>query len=146
MREKMRRPNRLNVRQKGSYLLEALIAMLLFAFGILGRMGLLASSVRASNDARFRSEAADIANAMVGRMWTMSATQMNVQFGSGGAELDNWQQKTAGLLPASTVAVDLTQPGLSSQSSTVIVTITWQLRGSTEEHNYIMAAQIGKNP
>jgi hypothetical protein len=48
------------------------------------------------------------------------------------------------LLPSSSVAVAMT-PGLSSQSSTVDVKITWKLPGSTDTHNYIMTAQIGKN-
>jgi type IV pilus assembly protein PilV len=144
MRKKMKRANRLDVRQKGSYLLEALIAMLLFAFGILGLIGLLATSVRASNDARYRSEAANLANGMIADMWTMDAPTMGTQFGGGGAKLVAWTDKASSLLPSSGVTVVLT-PGLSSQSDTVDVTITWQLPGSTEQHNYIMTAQIGKN-
>jgi type IV pilus assembly protein PilV len=140
----MNRANRPHVGQKGSYLLEVLIAILLFAFGILGLVGLLASSVRASNDARFRSEAAYIANGMISDMWTMTAGQMNLDFCAGCAKLTAWKSKASSLLPASTVAVVMT-PGLSSQSSTVDVTITWKIPGSAETHNYIMTAQIGKN-
>jgi type IV pilus assembly protein PilV len=139
----MKRANR-DVRQEGNYLLEVLIAILLFAFGILGLVGLLATSVRASNDARFRAEAAYIANGMISDMWTVDAPTMATQFGGGGAKLVAWTTKASSLLPSSTVAVVLT-PGLSSQSSTVDVTITWKLPGSTERHNYIMTAQIGKN-
>lgn len=150
MREKMKRANRLHVRQKGSYLLEALIAMLLFAFGILGLIGMLATSVRASNDARYRSEAAYVANGMIGDMWTMKRGQITSTgvggFGSppDGGKLAAWKLKAASLLPSSDVTVALT-PGISLQSDTVDVTITWQLPGSTEQHNYIMTAQIGKN-
>jgi type IV pilus assembly protein PilV len=115
-----------------------------FAFGVLGLVALLAGSVRASNEARFRSEAAYIANGMISDMWTMDASTMTTQFGGGGAKLVAWTSKASSLLPASTVAVAMT-PGLSSQSSTVDVKITWKLPGSTETHNYIMTAQIGKN-
>ena len=98
----MKRANRLiHVRQKGSYLLEALIAILLFAFGILGLIGLLATSIRASNDARYRTEAANLANGMVGDMWTMTAAQMKTDFGGGGTKLIAWQSEAASLLPAS---------------------------------------------
>lgn len=145
MREKMKRANRLIVRQQGSYLLEVLIAMLLFAFGILGLIGLLGSSVRASNDARFRSEAAYIANGMIADMWTETATKMDTDFCAGCTKLTAWTGKASSLLPQSSVTVVLT-PGLSTQSRTVVVTITWKLPGSTEQHNYIMTAQIGKNP
>ena len=140
----MKRVNRPHVGQQGSYLLEVLIAILLFAFGVLGLVGLLASSVRASNEARFRSEAAYIANGMISDMWTMDAPTMTTQFAGGGAKLVAWTSKASSLLPLSTVAVTMT-PGLSSQSSTVDVKITWKLPGSTETHNYIMTAQIGKN-
>jgi type IV pilus assembly protein PilV len=145
MREKMKRANRLVVRQQGSYLLETLIAMLLFAFGILGLIGLLASSARASNDARYRTEAANLANGMIAEMWTMTAAQMNAVFCAGCTKLTAWTGKASSLLPQSSVTVVLT-PGLSTQSRTVVVTITWKLPGSTEQHNYIMTAQIGKNP
>jgi hypothetical protein len=69
---------------------------------------------------------------------------MNLDFCAGCAKLTAWKSKASSLLPASTVAVVMT-PGLSSQSSTVDVTITWKIPGSAETHNYIMTAQIGKN-
>ena len=144
----MRRPARLHSRQRGSYLLESLVAVVLFSFGVLALVGTLANSVRATNDARYRSEAANLAGAMVADMWTMSAAQLDAQFGTGGAKLISWRNKAAGLLPsaaASPPTVDLTQPGLSSQSRTVVVTVFWQLPGASEVHQYILTAQIGKN-
>jgi len=137
-------------RQSGSYLLEGLIAILIFSFGILGLIGLLGSSIRITNDARYRTEAANLAGAMIADMWTMTATQMDTQFGSGGPKLAEWQAKAASLLPSATGAnapeVDLTQPGLSPQSRTVVVTVKWKLPGEAETHQHLMTAQIGKNP
>ena len=144
MSTRMKRASRPRVGQEGTYLLEVLIAVLLFAFGVLGLVGLLAGSVRASNEVRFRSEAAYIANGMISDMWTMDAPTMTTQFGGGGAKLVAWTSRATSLLPSSTVTVTMT-PGLSSQSSTVDVKITWKLPGSNETHNYIMTAQIGKN-
>ena len=134
--------------QRGSYLLEALIAILIFAFGVLGLIGLLGSSVRITNDARFRSEASNLAGAMLADMWTMTAAQMDTDFGSGGAKLAEWQAKAASLLPSAAaypVTVDLTQPGLSMESRTVVVTVFWQMPGETQVHQHLMTAQIGKN-
>ena len=45
-------PRRMRSRQSGSYLLEGLIAILIFSFGILGLIGLMGSSLRITNDAR----------------------------------------------------------------------------------------------
>src|SRR6185295_6818007 len=113
-------------RQTGSYLLEALIAILIFSFGILGLIGLLGSSIRITNDARYRTEAANIASAMIADMWTMTSAQMDTQFGPSGAKLAEWKTKAAELLPSSAAnppTVDLTPPGLSPQSRTAVVTV-----------------------
>jgi type IV pilus assembly protein PilV len=144
----MKRTNSAPSKQGGGFLLEALVAILLFSIGILGMVGLLGASTRATNDARYRSEAAYLANAMVADMWALSAPQLDTQFGNGGAKLTAWQTKAAGLLPSADTnppTVDLTQPGLSLQSRTVVVTVFWQLPGSTELHSYLLTAQIGKN-
>ena len=134
-------------RQTGSYLLEALIAILIFSFGVLGLIGLLGSSIRITNDARYRSEAANLAGAMIADMWTMTAAQMDVEFIDGGTKLTAWQDKAKALLPVPTAfppKVDLT-PGLSSESRTVVVTVFWQMPGEAEKHQHLMTAQIGKN-
>jgi len=136
-------------RQEGSFLLEGLIALLIFAFGILGLVGMVAGSIRASNDARYRTEAINLANAIVGDMWTTQPTALDTEFGTGGAKLTTWKTQAASLLPSASGAnapqIDLTQPGISSQSRSVVVTIFWQLPGETERHQILMTAQIGKN-
>jgi type IV pilus assembly protein PilV len=138
-------------RQGGASLIEALIAILVFSLGILGTVGLLAYSVRASNDVRYRSEAANLAGAIVADMWATRPTELDVKFGTGGTKLDTWQNKATALLPAPVsgpplVEIDLAQPGLSLQSRTALVTVSWQLPGSNELHSYLLTAQIGKNP
>ena len=101
-------------RQTGSYLLEGLIAILIFSFGILGLIGLLGSSIRITNDARYRSEAANLASAMISDMWTLTPAQMDTQFGSSGTKLAAWQARAAVLLPPAGTAsptVTITRPG-----------------------------------
>jgi len=140
--------NPLPARQRGSYLLEALIAILIFAFGVLGLIGLLGSSIRVTNDARFRSEAANLASAMIADMWMMTADQMDTQFGTAGPKLGTWQTKAADLLPsaASHPPTVVLTPGLSPESRDVVVTVFWQLPGDKELHQHLMTAQIGRNP
>ena len=71
------------------------------------------------------------------------------QFGAGGPKLLAWQNQVANLLPTATGAnapvVDLTQPGLSVQSRSVVVTMFWQLPGESGRHQLLLTAQIGKN-
>ena len=141
------RVKRFAAKQRGSYLLESLIAILIFAFGILGLIGLLGSSLRVTNDARYRSEAANLANAMIGDMWTMTAAKMDTDFCNGCPRLASWQTKAEDLLPSAAalpLKVDLTN-GLSPESRTVVVTVRWQMPGETEVHQHLMSAQIGKN-
>ena len=139
-----------NVKQSGSYLLEALIAILIFSFGILGLIGLLGSSIRITNDARYRTEAANLASATIADMWVMTSAQLDAQFNSGGSKLTDFETKAAQLLPQATGAnkptVDLTPPGLSQQSRTAVVTVYWQLPGEATRHQHVMTAQIGRNP
>ena len=135
--------------QDGSALLEALIAILIFSFGVLGLIGILAASVRATNDARYRAEAANLANALIGDMWATAASELDPQFGSGGPKLVAWRNYVATQLPAASGAnaplVDLAQPGLSSQSRSIVVTVFWQMPGETVRHQVLVTAQIGKN-
>jgi hypothetical protein len=110
---------------------------------------MLAGSIRASNDARYRAEAINLANAIVGDMWTTQPAALDTEFGTGGAKLTTWKAQAASLLPSATGSnaplVDLTQPGLSTLSRSVVITIFWQLPGETQRHQVLMTAQIGKN-
>lgn len=56
-------------KQRGSVLLEALIAIVIFSFGILGLIGIQASAVGLSIDAKYRADAAYLANQIVSQMW-----------------------------------------------------------------------------
>lgn len=132
--------------QRGSHLLEALLAITIFSIGVLGLVGALASSIRVTDDARLRSEATQLAHDLIAQMWTMSSADMEGQFVPGGAALDAWRARVAQLLPAATTVVDFAEPGLSAQSRSITVSVTWLLPGSTERHRYVTSAQIGKNP
>lgn len=55
--------------QSGVMLIEALIALLIFSVGVLGIVGLQSTAAKVSGDARYRSEAALLANELIGRMW-----------------------------------------------------------------------------
>ena len=144
---KLNRPRRAG--EGGSALLEALIAILIFSFGVLGLVGILAASIRATNDARYRAEAANLANALIGDMWATAAGDLDPQFGTGGPKLAAWQGYVATQLPSASGTnspqVDLAQPGLSTQSRSVVVTVFWQMPGETVRHQVLVTAQIGKN-
>lgn len=70
--------------QSGAMLLEALIAILIFSLGILAIIGLQAQSIRNSAEAKYRSDAAYLANQLIGRMWADRANLANYSHRPGG--------------------------------------------------------------
>jgi len=60
-------------KQQGAVLLEALIAILIFSFGILAIAGLQGAMVKNTTDSNYRAEASYIVQQQVGRMWANPA-------------------------------------------------------------------------
>jgi type IV pilus assembly protein PilV len=137
----------------GAFLLEALIGVLIFAFGILGLVGLQAVALRNTNDLQYRGEAVQIANAYIGRMWTANrATLTTVFAGDAGAGGDGYTAlvEQAARLPgvagndalAPTVVI-VNGPSVGSRLATV--TVRWQLPGEATPHQYVGASMVGLN-
>lgn len=61
--------------QSGVMLLEALIAILIFSFGVLGIVGMQATAINTVQDAKFRSDAALLANELIGEMMARKGIQ-----------------------------------------------------------------------
>jgi type IV pilus assembly protein PilV len=89
--------------QRGVTLLEVLIAMLIFAVGVLGLVGLQARAVAHSAQAKYRADASLLANELIGQMWTDARTptalQNNFASTPAGAKFAAWQTKVATVLP-----------------------------------------------
>lgn len=159
-------------RQNGSMLIEVLIAMLIFSMGILGLVGLQASAVKASTDAKYRSEAGMLANELIGRMWVSDRTQATLQAAfssttSGAAyKAWAWEGSTNGTTVAPAPGTVLqTLPGTQTNPPVVVVTpvpspvgstslpgslvtitIFWKMPSEPDaaaSHNYVTVAQIG---
>jgi type IV pilus assembly protein PilV len=113
--------------QKGIVLLEALIAVLIFSMGILAIAGLQATMVKNTSDAKYRSDAAFIAQQRLGVMW---------------ADPDNLVTYVETDTDISTMLPDgkrtVTLPAVGGE---VNVVVTWQLPGQ-DLHNYSTYARI----
>lgn len=64
-----RRGRPLRNTQGGSFLIEALLGILIFSMGILALVGMQASAISAQSDARYRIEAANLADRMADNVW-----------------------------------------------------------------------------
>ena len=114
--------------QDGVVLLEALIAILIFSLGVLGIIGLQATMIKSTSEAKYRSEASYLAQQRIGEMW---ATPTNLA-----AFIENDVDISAtSLLPGAKRTVTQTATGA------YIVTITWQLPGEAQR-NFTTSANI----
>jgi type IV pilus assembly protein PilV len=115
--------------QQGLMLLEALIAIVIFSMGILALVGLQASMLSNTSNAKYRADASYVAQQRIGQIWADSDNAINY--------LEN-QTAIPTLLPNGKRTV--TQPDLNQFQ----VTVTWQAPGETEAHNVVMNASIVK--
>ena len=141
------RKRRARVAQRGSFLLEALIAILIIALAVLGLVGLLARSMQNVDDAKFRGEAAFLANSYIGQMWVDNKAALAVNFddSSGGANYAAFSALVAQRLPNTDPPVVTVAAGPTPQSSIVEITLTWQPPGDKEKHSHFASATIAGN-
>jgi len=140
--------------QSGVMLLEALIAILIFSIGILGIVGMQASTIKASRDGKFRADAALLANELVGQMWVGNRDGATLQgnFQTGGAIYTPWATRVATTLPGAGATENPPQvtvvPGVvgpPQTSSTVTVVVRWQAPNEVPLgiiHSYRVVVQV----
>ncbi len=134
-------------RQAGVMLLEVLIALLIFAFGILGLIGMQAVSIKLTGESKYRAEAAMFVDQLVNQMWaddrTNAALVANYDSTVGGNKYTEWKnqiQTTGTGLPGASganapiVAIDV--------NNVVTVTVYWQAPEETAAHKYVTVARL----
>ena len=113
--------------QSGMLLIEVMIAVLIFSFGLLGLVGLQVASTQNSTNAEERTRASMLANDIVSVMWVTNSLNPSTDIAS-------WK----------TLVADSTKGGLSNATGDVTVvgnvatvTITWKSpsKKSTENSN-----------
>lgn len=122
----------------GFALIEALVALMIFAFGVLGIVGLQAAMTKSQTGSKFRADASYLAQQLIGTMWTDVGNLSSYQTSScaGHARCADWAGLVSQKLPSSgyTVAVD-------AATGEVTIRITWSAPNE-EQHNYTAATQI----
>ncbi len=113
---------------RGSALVEALVAVLLFSIGIVALVRVLGTAVKDAGDVEYRAVAATLADATIGRMWVDRAN------------LDAYEvdDEPVPELPNGlrTVTVD---------GTVVNVTIRWQPPGVDDQRVHTVAATLTGN-
>jgi len=110
-------------------MLEALIAILIVALGILGTVGLYARSVQHVDDAKFRGEAALLASSLIGQMWLTDShpgpLAINFDSGGSGPGYTEFAALVAQRLPNSVAPTVTISAGPTVSSSNVAILIQW---------------------
>lgn len=113
------------LKQKGATLLEVLIAILIFSVGILAIVGVQALATRVTTDSKYRADASFLANQALGRVWGDPANIAN--FGE--------TETTVTELPGGKRSVEV-------NGNRVTVTLTWQLPGEANKHNFVATGYV----
>ena len=115
--------------QGGVILIEALIGILIFSIGILALIGMQAAAMKNTTDARYRSEAAYLANQIIGQMWVdrTNLAQYDDAIAAYGLR-DQWRLQVAATLPGvdpaaipPTLVPSILVPAASNNKVTVVV-------------------------
>ena len=132
---------------RGSFLLEALVAVLIIAFAILGLVGLVSRSIQNVDENKFRGEAAALAASYIGQMWVDDRTPaaLKAKYESGGAGYLDLDTMVKDRLPGALAPTVTVAPGFTANSSNVTVTLQWKPPGDTAVRQYEMFAVVGAN-
>ena len=153
-------------RQQGSALIEILISMLIFSIAALGIIGLQASSTRQAGDAKYRGDAALLADRLIGDMWVADPATRNTfanRAGGGGCAPTgqsatapsalSWLTSVADALPGA--SADKQQVTFDPATGIATITLCWNARvdssgyngpaPDTAMHRYTVSAQIVNN-
>lgn len=134
---------------RGFVLLDALVAVLIFSFGILGIVALQANATKLGGDAKYRSDAALLADRVIADMWGSDPATL-VNFKTDGTAYVAWRDNLVSCAKAKVLTNCL--PGITDKANQptitldannlVTVTIKWQGPQDTSPHQYVSVSQI----
>ena len=131
--------------QRGFLLLEGLIAILIFSFGVLALIGLQAVVVKETAEAKYRMEASMFTNQLIGQMWAEDKLTIATDFASpSGARYVDWRNEVvaAAGLPGAAANPPTVVFGVNNQ---VTITVFWQAPGAptgTPAHRFVTITQL----
>lgn len=126
-------------KSRGMFLLEALLALVVFSVGLLGLLGLVAAALRESGSARWRGEAFDVASATLSRMWAEDPSALASSY-DGATDGPGYRAllDAAMRLPGVSAGVNaplVTIEDAATGSRRVLVTVFWQLPAERSAHH-----------
>jgi len=133
----------LSSRNIGSALIESLLALLVFVVGLLSLLILLTSTLKQTDNARYRTEASLLASDLVSRMWSgdRSLDALRARFDPVAEEYQQWLTRVQASLPG--VTQDKNQPKkVIDDTRTVSLTLRWQAASDTAQHQLVVVTRL----
>lgn len=145
-------PNPARRRQSGVALLEALIGILIFSFGILAVVGMHTVSVKRVSDSKYRVDASFLANELIDEMWVNRGVN-NAGLpgyaydgtGTPGAAVTQWVDKVQSTLPGvetGTMPVITISRDPVTFFTTVTIQVQWRPPGAEGPNTYTATGYI----
>jgi type IV pilus assembly protein PilV len=145
-------------KQRGIMLIESLIAILIFSLGILAMVGMQARSISQTTQAKYRADAAFLANKIIAQMWS-DAPANRLNYATGGVNFNIWKtQELDAYLPAGLASATVTVVQYTASPLLLVapvpppiighnVTVRIQWRSPTESpsappHTYVTTTDI----
>jgi len=132
-------------KQGGTFLLEALIGILIFSMGILALVGLQAASVNSVSESKYRIDSSFLANEIIAEMWVADRTNLTTFSypGGGATALTPWIAKVEASLPeAAANPPTIEVVGSDVNGYAVTVTLRWKTPASSDVRNHVEVAFI----
>ncbi len=143
--------------QSGVVLIEALLGILIFSIGILALIGMQSVAVKNTADARYRTEASFIANAMLSQI-RLDISNIALYPDSNTANYaprTAWRTQVEALLPGISLASAQRVPSITTTpgptyagdtdpASQVTIVILWQQPGETQERRFEIVGMVSR--
>jgi type IV pilus assembly protein PilV len=142
-------------KERGLMLVESLMAVAVFSFGILALISMQAAAIKQAGDAKLRADASYLASQMISQMWVDRSNLASYAHNTDGSgcvfsggsttftNLTNWlgdadkKGTVNGTLPNATAQI-LVEPS----TNLVTVTLCWSSPQETTTHNFSSRALI----
>lgn len=117
-------------------IIEILVSLLIFSFGVLTLIRFQGVMVGNSMEAEYRLQASYLSNRLIGQMWT---NRDNLTTYSAGTAADAWKAEVSQALPGATGA---NAPTITVNGSQVDIVVRWQRAGEGQSHSFQTTAYI----
>lgn len=129
-------------RQRGSILIEGLVSVLIFSIGILALMGMQSVAIKNASQAKYRNDAALLANQIFSQMMVDQVNVPTYADGGGAVARQAWDVQVADTLPNGLGTIAYVDTVATPRQ--VTITMTWRAPDEPvgSDHQYVTTASV----